>query len=115
MKNIYTVVFSLVIFNELPAQITFQKSYGDEYGQFGYFVQQVDDGGYITGGSIFSFGQSRDFLLVKTDSIGNHMWSKTFGNSLTNDYAYSFHRTTDGGYILAGITDDVIGYQDIYI
>ena len=41
--------------------------------------------------------------LVKTDSYGNVDWNKTYGGS-NWDQAYSFVRTSDGGYALAGHT-----------
>ena len=44
-----------------------------------------------------------DTLLIKTDSQGQELWSKTFGG-MSWDMLYSVHHTFDGGYILAGET-----------
>jgi hypothetical protein len=49
-----------------------------------------------------SFGAgSYDFYLVKTNSQGDTLWTRTYGGSY-GGAAYSVHETTDGGYIAAG-------------
>jgi hypothetical protein len=40
--------------------------------------------------------------LVKTDEFGNEEWNQTYGEELTDDYAYSLVEASDGGYALAG-------------
>ena len=78
------------------------------YGGTGYDVAlslvQTGDGGYALAGHTDSFGAGNyDFWLVKTDSSGNMMWSKTYGGTGWED-AYALVQTVDGGYALAGIT-----------
>ena len=43
-----------------------------------------------------------DFWLVRSDSIGDTLWTRTFGNEMGIETAYSVQLTPDGGYILAG-------------
>ncbi|GAI50293.1 unnamed protein product, partial [marine sediment metagenome] len=58
---------------------------------------------------------SYDFYLVKTDASGNMEWDKTFGGS-GYDFAHSARQTTDGGYIIAGLTtSDSAGIADAYL
>jgi len=67
-------------------------------------VQATSDGGYILAGETASLGVgSRDFWLVKTDSLGSELWNNTFGGSL-DDGCFCVEQTSDGGYILAGYT-----------
>jgi len=76
---------------------------GSDYDDAGW-VRQTSDGGYILAGCTRSFGAGgSDAWLIKTDSLANEDWSRTFGGS-DYDYAYSVRQTSDGGYILAGWT-----------
>jgi len=80
------------------------KTYGGVDGEIAKSVQQTLDGGFVIGGRTQGFGAGgRDFYLVKTDSIGNLQWSKSYGGS-AYDNGESAQQTKDGGYIFAGYT-----------
>jgi hypothetical protein len=67
-------------------------------------LQQTDDGGFLLAGNTSNFGAGMDdFYLLKTDSNGNLLWTKTYGG-LMNDDATFAAQTSDGGYIIAGTT-----------
>ncbi|MCH7762002.1 PQQ-like beta-propeller repeat protein, partial [candidate division TA06 bacterium] len=98
------------------AQITFERTYGGGLNDIGLSVQQSQDGGYIIAGSSMSFGAGlRDAYLIKTDSLGDTLWTRTFGGSL-EDLGYSVKETQDGGYIIAGGTESFgAGFFDVYL
>jgi hypothetical protein len=51
-----------------------------------------------------SFGAGHwDVWLLKTDSVGDTVWTRTFGSS-ARDLGNSVDMTTDGGYIIVGST-----------
>ncbi len=56
------------------------KTFGGYYWETAYSVQQTQDGGYIFRGHSLYFGSEGDAFLIKTDAIGNLLWSKMFGN-----------------------------------
>ena len=82
--------------------VLWEKTFGDSLADWSYSVQQTVDDGYIIVGWTESFGVGlSDVYLIKTDSSGNLVWDKTYGDSL-RDYGRSVRQTTDGGYIIAG-------------
>jgi uncharacterized delta-60 repeat protein len=81
------------------------RTFGGSNYEWCNSVQQTADGGYILGGATMSFGSGdTDFWLVKTNINGDSLWSRTFGGS-REDECYSVQQTSDGGYILGGVTE----------
>ncbi|MGD0950994.1 MAG: hypothetical protein ABR985_01120 [Methanotrichaceae archaeon] len=91
---------------------------GPGYGGVGYSVQQTADGGYIIGGTKYSYEPeylSQMVRLIKTDANGNKVWDRIFGGS-HNDIGYSVQQTRNGGYILTGSTESFgAGGKDLWL
>ena len=70
----------------------------------GRSVQQTRDGGYILAGYTYPHSNQEAPLLVKTNSLGNVLWSKKYSSpSFSNVVAaYSVQQTSDDGYVVAG-------------
>lgn len=65
-------------------------------------IDTTSDGNLIAAGYTNSFGNgNNDFFLVKIDTQGNVIWSKTYGQA-GNDKAYAARATHDGGYVVIG-------------
>jgi len=96
--------------------ITWQKTYGGIKSDFANSIQQTTDGGYIVAGYTNSFGAGyNDVYVLKLDENGDLQWQKTFGRT-NYEWAYSIQQTTDGGYIVAGMTNSLgAGSSDVYV
>ena len=92
------------------------RTYGGSDYDGGFSVAQTSDGGYIIAGYTRSFGAGEeDVYLVKTDSLGDTIWTRTYGGS-DDDHGYSVAQTSDGGYIVAGYTESFgAGSWDVYL
>ena len=88
-----------------PPDTLWTRTFGGDSADFGYSIQQTSDGGFIITGSTASFGiDSSDVWLIKTDSLGNEEWNRTFGGSGNDVGNCVLEDTMDIGYIIVGST-----------
>lgn len=101
--------------------IQWQKALGGNAEDYGRYIQQTSDQGYIvigttysTDGDVTQNDGGVDYWIVKLDNFGQIQWQKTLGGSDT-EIASSVQQTSDGGYILSGYTHsndgDVSGFH----
>ena len=90
------------------------KTLGGTNQEFGYSVKQTSDGGFIVVGDTNSYGVNGDAYLVKTDNLGNELWSKTFGGN-QSDCGYSVQQTADDGYVVCGFYKHDMFDSDVYL
>ena len=84
--------------------VEWSGSYGGTAREYGYSVCCTPDGGYIATGFTSSMGNgSRDVYIIKVDSEGNEVWSKTYGSEYA-DGAYHILPLSTGGYLVTGFT-----------
>jgi uncharacterized delta-60 repeat protein len=93
----------------------FEKAIGGSGNDYAHSITQSSDGGYVVAGYTSSFGAgSYDFYVVKLDSSGNIIWTKTIGGS-GDDQAWSIIRSSDGNYVVAGWTNSFGSNYDFYV
>ncbi len=92
------------------------RAFGGVGRDIAYCVRKTAGRGYVICGRTSSYGAGgADFYLVKTNSDGDTLWTRTYGGSL-NDEAFSMQVTEDGGYIVAGHTQSFgVGNYDFYV
>src|SRR3989339_297356 len=89
------------------------RVFGGTRNDGGHCVRETHDRGFVLCGFTRSFGAGgSDVYLVRTDSTGNTLWSKTFGNADTHEGGYWVEETADNGFILTGYAND---FQDVYL
>lgn len=92
----------------------FYTKFGGTGDDIGYSAKPTLDRQYIVAGSTSSFG-STDVYLVKVDSMGLPIWSKTYGG-INNEVGKSVIQLSDSGYVIAGFTSSFgAGGYDVYL
>ncbi len=136
MKKIFLVAIVVVIGSALcivqracsqnPFVKVWDKRYGGDKNEIFKQLIQTDDGGILIGGHSQSsisgdktennrqsgciVGCTFDFWIVKTDSLGNLQWDKTFGGN-DSDPLSAMQQTSDGGFILGGSSRSSLGFD----
>jgi len=84
--------------------------------QAGRSVRRTLDGGFIISAYTNSFGAGgRDIWLIKTNSTGDTLWTRTYGGIYDDDASY-IRLTSDGCYIVVGTTRSFgAGGSDVYL
>ena len=86
-------------------ELLWEQCYGGDDHDVGYCVQETSDGSYILCGY-------RDYAktgcvcprawLLKTDSQGDTLWTRSYGGDETSGGAYYVTETSDSGYVVVG-------------
>lgn len=115
---VFTVfgIAGLFLAVNVSAQISeWNETFGGVCADYGREALQTSDGGYIICGYTDTTGVSTEVMLIKTDSTGTEIWSKTFGGS-DNDRAFSVTETNDGGFVMVGYTYSYgAGERDVWL
>jgi hypothetical protein len=87
-------------------QIGALHNYGGMGSEFGKSIQVAEDGSIYIAGSYFQTSPSdnTDVYLLKLNTDGDTLWTKTFGGN-SDDQATSLLVDTDGNLVIAGITE----------
>ena len=87
------------------------KTYSASGNDFAGEVIQTDDDadgaaddGFLIAGSTYAGGSLPDAWLIKTDKSGVVAWEIAYGGAFA-DYAHDVIQTSDGGYIITGVTN----------
>lgn len=91
--------------------VVWQKSYGGQHKDYARSIHQTADYGYVVAGTTWSFSKGKsDVWVLKLKFDGTIDWQKTYGGN-GYDQACSLHQTSDGGYVITGMTKS-FGAQD---
>jgi hypothetical protein len=110
------IALFISLFVEGQAPEKFYTKFGGSGIDVGYGVKTTLDKQYIVIGSTTSYGAGfSDAYLVKVDSMGIPIWSKTFGG-FGNDVGTAVVQLNDSGYVFSGYTNSYgSGGYDAYL
>ena len=92
------------------------RLFGGDSTSLGGWAQQTTDGGYFVAGWTCSYSPTPQTYLIKTDSAGDTLWTRTIGGQRYFTECTSGQQVKDGGYIVAGGREDTTsGNIDVYL
>lgn len=95
--------------------LLWSNTYGGSTDDYCRDSEFTSDGGFILVGGTSLTVHDYDVYLVKTNSLGELEWDKTYGGS-GYDNGYAVKELDDGGYILSGVSESFgAGGQDVYL
>jgi len=87
---------------DVNGNLLWSKTYGGTSDDGGFCVRQTSDNGFIIGGNTISFGLAQtDIYVIKTNLIGDTLWTRTYGGA-EYDWGASVLEVPGGGYLIAG-------------
>ena len=111
MRNVLIIALLLISVHVISQnmEITWQNCFGGSEQDYAMDIVTTDNG-YIIVGNTFSddgdvsynHGEDNDVWLVRIDSIGNLLWEKTLGGSLSDGGSRIIRASSNTYYILAG-------------
>ena len=132
MKKLFGLFLFCFGLNGMAQDLLWEKSYGGKHAEYLFDAQPTVDYGFILAGSSISGKTGNkedqnkgdlDYWLWKMDEKGDLDWQKSYGGSGV-DLLHSVKLTSDGGFILAGISnsnkgldkkEDAKGQDDFWI
>jgi hypothetical protein len=117
MKRLFLLLLFSFSLNGMSQDILWEKSYGGKHAEYLFDAQPTADYGFILAGSSISGKTGNkedankgdlDYWVWKMDEKGDLDWQKSFGGTGV-DLLQSIKITSDGGYVLAGISNSKKG------
>lgn len=89
--------------------IQWQQTYGDSLIDYSTVVTQLSDGGYVlTGYTQATPTANPDARLLRMNSNGNLLWSRTFGAPNDHEAFYDVLELEDHGLLVCGYNEDLV-------
>jgi hypothetical protein len=115
MRNVLIIALLLISVPVISQnmEITWQNCFGGSEQDYVMDIVTTDNGCIIVGNTFsddgdvsYNHGEDNDVWLVRIDSIGNLLWEKTLGGSLSDGGSRIIRASANTYYILAGALSD---------
>ncbi len=97
-----------IVKTDAQGNLLWEKSFGGSSSEHGYGILQTRDNGFLlagktnsSDGDVTSNHGASDGWLIKTDSIGNLLWEKTYGGTLSDGF-YSITLCSNNDILVCG-------------
>ncbi len=80
------------------------RSYGGTYRDYGYAVDEANNGYIIAGYQAYLNDLYANVYLIRIDTLGDTLWTRAYGEPANNDEAFSVQQTAGGDFVAAGWT-----------
>lgn len=95
--------------------VEWEQTYGGSDDDRAYSVLETSSGDFVLAGNSLSFSSRYNVYAVRTNPIGEVVWSQNYGGS-ESDYCQSIIKGTDGNFVLVGKSFSYTsGGSDIYV
>lgn len=100
----------------LNGNIMWSKTYGGDDWEIAHSINKLPDSTYIIAGETFSFGSGqRDMYIIRINSDGDTLWTRTFGG-IADDIAKYVHVDRHDNILIVGNTESFgSGNSDVYL
>ena len=93
-----------IIKTDANGNVEWSKALGGPLFDYGYAICETDDSGFVALVTFNAFSNNSDILLVKMNSLGDTLWSKSYGGSGV-DMGFDIVETFDHGFAVMGYTN----------
>ena len=88
------------------------KQFNGNGNSHGNYIQQTNDGDFIITGYVEYYGVTSDIYLIRTDEIGDTLWTSKIGGQF-DCMGFCVKQTTDEGFVVVGSIHD-LGSDETY-
>jgi hypothetical protein len=88
--------------------------YGTVNTENAFFLNITADGNFVFVAESETASNNLDILMYKIDTAGGIIWNKSYVSPVNETPRY-IEQTNDGGYILCGTQNDLVGFNDILV
>lgn len=106
MGNLIKILVVLFCSFNSFGQISFYNIYTNNGSDIGQGVVQLEDSSYVITGASSSFSGSSQAFLMRVDSLGNYMWSNSYGGPESESGRRVLYKK-NFGFFICGFTNSI--------